>query len=107
MKFQSIFACPLGFFLISVLLAPLGMLYDDVPRVVQVATGLLFFLTPVVYPPTDSALLRLNPVSPLVETGHVLVPAPPQGQDAFDICPVYVRTIPLGLRERLIVTCQL
>ena len=58
--------------LIGVLLAPLGMLYQDVSRGLTLFTGFWLFLTPVVYPlPTHgtfSFLVKLNPVTPLLIT---------------------------------------
>jgi lipopolysaccharide transport system permease protein len=53
---------------LGVLLAPVGLLYDDVGRAVTLATGFLFFLTPVIYRAPESGILRLNPVTPLLET---------------------------------------
>jgi lipopolysaccharide transport system permease protein len=57
---------------IGLSLAPLGLLYPDVARGITVASGMLFFLTPVLYPlPTAgpaSALGLLNPVAPLLTT---------------------------------------
>jgi lipopolysaccharide transport system permease protein len=57
-------------FMLGVLLVPLGVLYQDVGRVVSAGVGLLFFLTPVVYsPPTTwpaSLLTNANPISPLL-----------------------------------------
>lgn len=57
---------------IGMLLAPLGMLYEDVSRGLLVLTSLWFFITPVVYPPPTkwpfSLLSQLNPVSTLLVT---------------------------------------
>jgi len=59
-------------FAIGLSLAPLGLLYPDVARGITVASGMLFFLTPVLYPlPATgqaSALRLLNPVAPLLTT---------------------------------------
>jgi len=56
----------------GILLAPLGVLYQDVQQGISILVSLWFFLTPVVYePPTTwpaSLLARLNPVSPLLIT---------------------------------------
>lgn len=52
----------------GVVLAPLGLLYEDVGRAFVVLTGLWFFLTPVIYPTPAEGLLRLNPVTPLLDT---------------------------------------
>lgn len=53
---------------LGMLIAPAGLLYDDVGRAVALATGFWFFLTPVVYRAPADGLLRLNPVTPLLET---------------------------------------
>ena len=57
---------------IGMLLAPMGILYQDVERSIAIFVALWFFLTPVVYePPTTwpaSLLATLNPVSPLLVT---------------------------------------
>lgn len=52
----------------GLLLAPAGLLYDDVGRAVALATSFGFFLTPVAYPLPADGLLRLNPVAPLLQT---------------------------------------
>jgi len=55
---------------LGLLLTPLGMLYSDVGNSLPIATQLLFFLTPVVYPPPESfpfsMITYINPVSPLL-----------------------------------------
>jgi len=55
---------------IGLLLAPLGMLYQDVERSLNIFVSLWFFLTPVVYDPPStwpaSIVTTLNPVSPLL-----------------------------------------
>jgi lipopolysaccharide transport system permease protein len=53
---------------LGMLIAPAGLLYDDVGRAVALATGFWFFLTPVIYRAPADGLLRLNPVTPLLET---------------------------------------
>jgi len=57
---------------IGLLLTPLGMLYEDVGRVVSLGTQALFFLTPILYPvpkaPWAATLMNLNPVTPLLQT---------------------------------------
>lgn len=59
-------------FAIGVFLIPLGTLYTDVGRGVQLALRFAFFLTPVVYPIPDTGIGRwlatVNPVSPLLVT---------------------------------------
>ena len=51
-------------------LAPLGMLYQDVSRGVELILHLAFFVTPIVYPPpaawSGSLWITLNPVAPLL-----------------------------------------
>lgn len=57
---------------IGLLLTPLGMLYQDVGRAVGFGTQALFFLTPIIYPVPNATwaatLIRLNPVTPLLQT---------------------------------------
>jgi lipopolysaccharide transport system permease protein len=53
---------------VGLLLAPLGMLYDDVGRAMALGIGFLFFLTPIFYRAPDSGPLRFNPVTPLLDT---------------------------------------
>ncbi len=80
----TIVLAPLGFLammglglVIGVMFAPLGVLYRDIQKGVDIAAAFLFFLTPVVYPPPESGiasvLVGLNPVSPLVVTGRELL----------------------------------
>ncbi|MBV9773019.1 MAG: ABC transporter permease [Gemmatimonadetes bacterium] len=73
-------------FALGLLLAPVGLLYPDVPRGLTLATGIWFFLTPVLYPlpvTGGASVLRVaNPVSPLLTTargwltGGAAAPAP-------------------------------
>jgi lipopolysaccharide transport system permease protein len=57
---------------VGLLLTPLGMLYQDVGRALTFGTQALFFLTPIIYPVPQASwagvLVRLNPVTPLLET---------------------------------------
>lgn len=53
---------------LGILVAPVGMLYDDVSRGIALVAGFWFFLTPVVYPASSLGVLRLNPVTPLLDT---------------------------------------
>jgi len=57
---------------IGLLLAPIGLLYQDVSRGLGIVIGFWFFLTPVIYPPPvkwpASLLVTLNPVTPLLIT---------------------------------------
>lgn len=65
----------LGIF-IGLLLAPLGILYQDVSRGLTLITGFWLFLTPVVYPVPKQGifgfLVQLNPVTPLLVTAREL-----------------------------------
>ncbi|BAZ38300.1 ABC transporter permease protein [Calothrix sp. NIES-4101] len=65
----------LGLFL-GMLLAPLGLLYQDISRGLTLITGLWLFMTPVVYPVPESGLfsnlVKLNPVTPLLVTAREL-----------------------------------
>ena len=53
---------------IGLLIAPVGMLYEDINRGLALATGLWLFVTPVLYPLPWRGVLKLNPVSPLLDT---------------------------------------
>ena len=73
----SILLVPLGVlallllgFSIGLLFTPLGLLYEDIPRGLNLLTMFWFFLTPVIYPPPSdpNSFLLLNPVSPLLVT---------------------------------------
>lgn len=58
--------------LVGVLLAPIGVLYQDVSKSLNMLMGFWLFLTPVIYPvPTEGlfgTLVALNPVTPLLST---------------------------------------
>ncbi|MEL6495209.1 MAG: ABC transporter permease [Cyanobacteria bacterium J06623_7] len=58
--------------LLGMLLAPLGILYQDISRGMTMITSLWLFITPVVYPVpsagTFATLVKLNPVTPLLVT---------------------------------------
>jgi lipopolysaccharide transport system permease protein len=60
----------------GLLLAPLGILYQDITQGLTVFTGLWLFLTPIVYPVPQSGALativKLNPVTPLLVTTREL-----------------------------------
>ena len=79
----SIALVPLGMlalallgFVFGLLAAPWGLLFDDVKQGLVLLTGFWFFLTPIVYPAAPGGVLRLNPVTPLLETtrGWILSP---------------------------------
>lgn len=61
---------------LGVLAAPAGLLYEDVARLLTLFTGFWFFLTPVVYPAPASGVMRLNPVTPLLETTRQWLTSP-------------------------------
>lgn len=58
--------------LVGVMLAPLGVLYQDVSKSLNMIMGFWLFLTPVIYPvPTEGVfgtLVAFNPVTPLLVT---------------------------------------
>lgn len=60
-------------FAIGLLLAPFGTLYQDINKGTAVVLSMMFFLTPIIYPPPqgDSIFARLvawNPVTPILVT---------------------------------------
>ncbi len=61
---------------VGLLLAPLGVLYNDISRGLTLIIGLWLFLTPVVYPVPRggglAAIVQLNPVTPLLVTTREL-----------------------------------
>jgi lipopolysaccharide transport system permease protein len=61
---------------IGIVLAPLGVLYQDVSKGLTLITGFWLFLTPVVYPVPSAGtfgfLVKLNPVTPLLVTAREL-----------------------------------
>jgi lipopolysaccharide transport system permease protein len=76
---SSLLLAPLGVIaliglgtMIGLLLTPLGMLYQDVGRALGYVTQAMFFLTPIVYPVPKATwaatLIKLNPVTPLLQT---------------------------------------
>jgi lipopolysaccharide transport system permease protein len=62
---------------LGLLLTPLGMLYTDIGSALLIATQLLFFVTPVVYPPPEvfpmSLVVMANPISPLLIAARDLI----------------------------------
>jgi lipopolysaccharide transport system permease protein len=62
---------------VGLLLAPIGLLYGDVERGMNLVMVFWFLMTPVVYPPPTgwpaSLLNQVNPVSPLVVTARELL----------------------------------
>jgi lipopolysaccharide transport system permease protein len=55
---------------IGLLLAPLGLLYDDIGRGLTIATALLFFVMPIAYPLAGTGWQRYNPVLPLINVSR-------------------------------------
>jgi lipopolysaccharide transport system permease protein len=66
---------------LGLFIAPFGLLYDDIPRAVSVATYLLFFLTPIIYPPPTSmpgvAAVVANPIAILLVTAREIMASQP------------------------------
>jgi lipopolysaccharide transport system permease protein len=62
---------------VGLILAPIGLLYGDVEKGMNLAMVFWFMMTPVVYPPPTgwpaSLLNQVNPVTPLVVTARELV----------------------------------
>lgn len=72
----AVLALALLGFSLGVLAAPLGLLYDDVRQGLMLLLAVWFFLTPIVYPAPAAGPLRLNPVTPLLETGRSWILSP-------------------------------
>jgi lipopolysaccharide transport system permease protein len=53
---------------VGILLAPVGLLYDDVSRGLTMLLSFGFFLTPILYPIPAGSPLRFNPLTPILET---------------------------------------
>lgn len=75
---------------IGLLLAPWGLLYDDVSRGTTLAVTLWFFLTPIFYGRSSAGVLRFNPATPLIETGRAWLSG---GAAAPDFLPVAVGSL--------------
>ena len=73
---------------IGVVLAPAGLLYEDVGRAITVVTGFWFFLTPVVYRTPASGILRFNPVTPLLDTTRAWLTSSAPATDGFALVGV-------------------
>ena len=62
---------------IGLLVTPLGMLYTDIATGLPIVLQLLFFVTPVVYPPPEtfpfSLIAIINPISPLLIAARDLI----------------------------------
>jgi lipopolysaccharide transport system permease protein len=61
----------------GLVLTPVGMLYTDIGTSIPIMTQLLFFVTPVVYPPPEtfpfSLIVVFNPISPLLIAARDLI----------------------------------
>ena len=55
---------------LGMLLAPFGLLYDDVGSGLTLLTGFWFFLSPILYPSARFGALSANPATPLIETAR-------------------------------------
>ena len=75
----TILLVPIGVFsmvllglMVGLLLTPFGVLYHDIGRGLAIGTQAWFFLTPVIYPVPQASwaatLVKLNPVTPLLQT---------------------------------------
>jgi lipopolysaccharide transport system permease protein len=71
----SMLLVPLGMAVLAVLglavgmlLAPVGLLYDDVGRGLTMLLSFGFFLTPILYPFPAGSPLRINPLLPIFDT---------------------------------------
>jgi homopolymeric O-antigen transport system permease protein len=69
---------------VGLLVAPIGLLYGDVERGMNLAMVFWFLMTPIVYPPPigwpASLVNQVNPVSPLVVTARELLVGIPLSQ---------------------------
>lgn len=63
--------------LIGLLAAPVGLLYDDIPRAIGLGLALLFFLVPIVYPVPSSgaplAVVLANPAAVMLVAARDLI----------------------------------
>lgn len=55
---------------LGLLVAPLGLLYDDVRQGLVLVSTFWFFLTPIIYPAAAGGPLSLNPVTPLLDAAR-------------------------------------
>ncbi|MEO8619697.1 MAG: hypothetical protein ABI625_01455 [bacterium] len=55
---------------LGLLIAPLGLLYDDVGRATTLVLSFWFFVTPVLYPAPGGIISVLNPVTPLLDSAR-------------------------------------
>lgn len=62
---------------LALIVASLNLFFRDLERLTAIGTTFLFFLTPIIYPPdaipaTYQAVLRLNPVTPIIRSWQEL-----------------------------------
>lgn len=71
----------IGGLALGLLIAPLGLLYDDVRRGLTIVTGMLIFIMPIAYPIPATGWQRFNPPLAIINTtrGWLLGPAPAGG----------------------------
>lgn len=69
------FLFPLGVFSLMLfglaigwLISPLGMLYTDISSGINIIVTFWFFVTPIIYSNNELAIIRFNPVTPLLVT---------------------------------------
>lgn len=84
----TILLLPLGILTLAImglaagmLIAPLGLLYDDIRRAVTILTGMLIFIMPIAYPIAATGWQRFNPLLAIINTtrGCLIGPAPLTG----------------------------
>jgi lipopolysaccharide transport system permease protein len=89
--------------LIGLLIAPVGLLFDDVGRSVLALSGFWLMLTPVLFPIPESGPFRVavlvNPVTPLLVTSREALTGSPLTQlpQFFLVAAVCVLGLPLAL----------
>lgn len=81
---------------LGVVLAPLGLLYEDVGRALGIATALWFFLTPIVHRAPAVGILRLNPVTPLLDTTRAWLTSTASVEGAFVLVIAAAAAVLLG-----------
>jgi lipopolysaccharide transport system permease protein len=81
---------------LGLLVAPFGLLYDDVGRALTVVTGFWFFLTPVIYPASLTGLMKWNPVAPLLEASRAHLLSQPAQVSGFTVALMAVAGLVLA-----------
>jgi lipopolysaccharide transport system permease protein len=63
--------------MIGLFITPLGMLYNDIAKIVSIGLSFLMYVTPVVYPVPEDGIMRtimsLNPFTPILETSRSMI----------------------------------